>query len=264
MGESIVVTSGKGGVGKSTTSVNIGTALALTGKKVCLVDTDIGLRNLDVLMGLENRIIYDLVDVIEKTCRIEQALIKDKRCEELYLLPAAQTKDKTAVTSNQLRWLVAELKEQFDYVIIDCPAGIENGFKNAVCGADQAIVVTTPENAAIRDADRVIGLLEKEEIAPPKLIINRMRKQMVRDGGMMDVDEVVAVLAIDLLGVVPDDEQVIRSGNLGEPITFENKNLAAKAYRNIARRIQGEMVPLLSLDKEQSVVMRMKRWLGFA
>lgn len=264
MGESIVVTSGKGGVGKSTTSVNIGTALALTGKKTCLVDTDIGLRNLDVLMGLENRIIYDLVDVIEKTCRIDQALIKDKRCEELYLLPAAQTKDKTAVTSNQLRWLVAELKEQFDYVIIDCPAGIENGFKNAVAGADQAIVVTTPENAAIRDADRVIGLLEKEEIAPPKLIINRMRKQMVRDGGMMDVDEVVAVLAIDLLGVVPDDEQVIRAGNLGEPISFENKNLAAKAYRNIARRIQGEMVPLLALDKEQSVVMRMKRWFGFA
>ncbi|KPC77826.1 cell division inhibitor MinD [Thermoactinomyces vulgaris] len=264
MGESIVVTSGKGGVGKSTTSVNIGTALALTGKKVCLVDTDIGLRNLDVLMGLENRIIYDLVDVIEKTCRIEQALIRDKRCEELYLLPAAQTKDKTAVSSNQLRWLVAELKEQFDYVIIDCPAGIENGFKNAVAGADQAIVVTIPENAAIRDADRVIGLLEKEEIAPPKLVINRMRKQMVRDGGMMDVDEVVAVLAIDLLGVVPDDEQVIRSGNLGEPISFDNKNLAAKAYRNIARRIQGEMVPLMVLDKEQSVVMRMKRWLGFA
>ncbi|AUS08426.1 septum site-determining protein MinD [Laceyella sacchari] len=264
MGESIVVTSGKGGVGKSTTSVNIGTALALTGKKVCLVDTDIGLRNLDVLMGLENRIIYDLVDVIEKTCRIEQALIRDKRCEELYLLPAAQTKDKTAVSSNQLRWLVAELKEQFDYVIIDCPAGIENGFKNAVAGADQAIVVTIPENAAIRDADRVIGLLEKEEIAPPKLVINRMRKQMVRDGGMMDVDEVVAVLAIDLLGVVPDDEQVIRSGNLGEPISFDNKNLAAKAYRNIARRIQGEMVPLMALDKEQSVVMRMKRWLGFA
>jgi septum site-determining protein MinD len=213
---------------------------------------------------LENRIIYDLVDVIEKTCRIEQALIRDKRCEELYLLPAAQTKDKTAVSSNQLRWLVAELKEQFDYVIIDCPAGIENGFKNAVAGADQAIVVTIPENAAIRDADRVIGLLEKEEIAPPKLVINRMRKQMVRDGGMMDVDEVVAVLAIDLLGVVPDDEQVIRSGNLGEPISFDNKNLAAKAYRNIARRIQGEMVPLMALDKEQSVVMRMKRWLGFA
>jgi septum site-determining protein MinD len=202
--------------------------------------------------------------VIEKTCRIEQALIRDKRCEELYLLPAAQTKDKTAVSSNQLRWLVAELKEQFDYVIIDCPAGIENGFKNAVAGADQAIVVTIPENAAIRDADRVIGLLEKEEIAPPKLVINRMRKQMVRDGGMMDVDEVVAVLAIDLLGVVPDDEQVIRSGNLGEPISFDNKNLAAKAYRNIARRIQGEMVPLMALDKEQSVVMRMKRWLGFA
>lgn len=264
MGESIVITSGKGGVGKSTTSTNIGTALALSGKKVCLVDTDIGLRNLDVLMGLENRIIYDLVDVVERHCRIQQGLIRDKRCDTLYLLPAAQTKDKTAVSSNQLRWLMAELKEQFDYVLIDCPAGIEVGFQNAIAGADQAIVVTTPESTAIRDADRVIGILEKEQMAPPKLIINRMRKQMVRDGGMMDVHEVVSVLAIDLLGVVPDDEQVIRAGNSGEPIALGNENLAAKAYRNIARRIQGEMVPLLALEKEYNVVNKMKRWLGFA
>lgn len=264
MGESIVITSGKGGVGKSTTSANIGTALALTGKKVCMVDTDIGLRNLDVLMGLENRIIYDIVDVIEKQCRLQQALIKDKRCDELYLLPAAQTKDKTSISSNQLRWLISELKEQFDYVLIDCPAGIEMGFKNAVAGADQAIVVTTPETAAIRDADRVIGLLEKEKIAPPKLVVNRMRKQMVREGGMMDVDEVVSVLAIDLLGVVPDDDQVIRAGNIGEPIVFDNQSLAGKAYRNIARRIQGEMVPLMVLEKEKSMVSRMKKWLGFA
>jgi septum site-determining protein MinD len=264
MGESIVVTSGKGGVGKSTTSVNIGTALALTGKKVCLVDTDIGLRNLDVLLGLENRIIYDLVDVVEKRCRVKQALIKDKRCDELYLLPAAQTRDKTSVSAGDLRWLIAELKEEFDYVIIDCPAGIEQGFKNAVAGADQAIVVATPENTSIRDADRVIGLLEKEAVAPPKLIVNRFRRKMVKDGSMMDVDEVVAVLAIDLLGVIPDDEQVIRSGNLGEPIVYDNRSAAGRAYRNIARRIQGEMVPLMTMEQEPGVVTRMKRWLGFA
>ncbi len=263
MGESILVTSGKGGVGKSTTSVNIGTALALSGKKVCLVDADIGLRNLDVLMGLENRIIYDLVDVIEKKCRVEQALVKDKRCDDLCLMPAAQTRDKSAVTSNEVRWLIAELKEQFDYVLIDSPAGIDVGFQNAVSGTDQAIVVATPENAAIRDADRVIGLLEKELDTIPKLVINRLRKQMTKDGGMMDVDEVVAVLAVDLLGVVPDEEQVIRAGHIGEPIVYDNRNMAGRAYRNIARRIQGEMVPLMILEKEASMVSKMKKWLGF-
>lgn len=263
MGESILVTSGKGGVGKSTTTVNIGTALALSGKKVCLVDADIGLRNLDVLMGLENRIIYDLVDVIEKKCRIEQALVKDKRCDELSLMPSAQTRDKSAVTSNEVRWLIAELKEQFDYVLIDSPAGIDVGFQNAVSGADQAIVVATPENAAIRDADRVIGLLEKELDTIPKLVINRLRKQMTKDGGMMDVDEVVAVLAVDLLGVVPDEEQVIRAGHVGEPIVYDNRNKAGRAYRNIARRIKGEMVPLMILEKEASMIGKMKKWLGF-
>ncbi|WP_124727092.1 septum site-determining protein MinD [Staphylospora marina] len=264
MGESIVITSGKGGVGKSTTSVNIGTALALTGKKVCLVDTDIGLRNLDVLLGLENRIIYDLVDVVEKRCKIQQALIKDKRCEELSLLPAAQTRDKSSVSASDIRWLIAELKEEFDYVIIDCPAGIEQGFKNALAGADQAIVVATPENTSIRDADRVIGLLEQLTTSAPKLIVNRFRRKMAKDGGMMDVDEVVAVLAIDLLGVIPDDEQVIRSGNLGEPIVYDNRSLAGRAFRNISRRIQGEMVPLMTQDQDFGIVNRMKRWLGFA
>lgn len=263
MGESIVVTSGKGGVGKSTTSVNIGTALALSGKRVCLVDTDIGLRNLDVLMGLENRIIYDIIDVIEEKCRLKKALIKDKRCDNLYLLAAAQTKDKTSISSNQLRRIIAELKDEFDYVVIDSPAGIELGFQHATAGADRAIVVTTPESAAVRDADRVIGLLEKEKLPAPKLIINRLKTHMTKNGGMMNVDEVVAVLAINLLGVVPDDERVIRAGNLGEPIAFDNSP-AGKAYRNIAKRIQGEMVPLLVFDKEVSVFNRMKRWLGFA
>lgn len=263
MGESIVVTSGKGGVGKSTTSVNIGTALALSGKRVCLVDTDIGLRNLDVLMGLENRIIYDIIDVVDERCELKKALIKDKRCNDLYLLAAAQTKDKSSITANQLRRIVAELKDEFDYVVIDSPAGIELGFHIAASGADQAIVVTTPENAAVRDADRVIGLLEKEKLPTPKLVINRIKSHLTRNGGMMSVDEVVAVLAINLLGVVPDDEQVIRAGNLGEPIAYDNSP-AGKAYRNIAKRIQGEMVPLLAFDKDVSMFNRMKKWLGFA
>src|SRR5690349_2530741 len=212
MGEAIVVTSGKGGVGKTTTSANIGTALALLGKKVCMVDTDIGLRNLDVVMGLENRIIYDLIDVAEGRCRLNQALVKDKRFEELYMLPAAQTKDKSAITPEQVKEMVLELKKEFDYVIIDCPAGIEQGFRNAIAGADRAIVVTTPENAAVRDADRVIGLLEQSQV-PVRLVINRIRANMVRSGEMLDIDEICQVLAIDLLGIVPDDEKVIKAAN---------------------------------------------------
>ena len=262
MGESIVITSGKGGVGKSTTSANLGVSLALLGKKVCMIDADIGLRNLDVLVGLENRIIYDLVDVAEKRCTVEKALIKDKRCRELYLLPAAQTKDKTAISANQLRGIVAELKEKFDYILIDCPAGIEVGFKNAVKSADKAIIVTTPENAAIRDADRVVGLLEKYDISSPKLVVNKLRMHMSKVGNLLDVDEVVSVLSIDLLGVVPDSEEVLSAGHLGEPVVFNTNSLAGKAFRHIARRIQGEVVPLLVLRKENSFVKGCKRLLG--
>ncbi|GGK15984.1 site-determining protein [Caldalkalibacillus thermarum] len=262
MGEAIVITSGKGGVGKTTTSANIGTALALQGKMVCLVDTDIGLRNLDVVMGLENRIIYDLVDVAEGNCRLKQALIKDKRFEELYLLPAAQTKDKDAVAPEQMSKIIAELKQDYDYVIIDCPAGIERGFKNAVAGADRAIVVTTPEVSAVRDADRIIGLLEAYKIESPRLIVNRIRPQMMKRGEMLDVDEIVNILGIDLLGIVPDDEQVIKSANVGEPIVINPDTKAAIAYRNIARRILGDSVPLMKLEEEKGVLSRVKRLLG--
>ena len=196
MGEALVITSGKGGVGKTTTSANLGTALALLGKKVCLVDTDIGLRNLDVVMGLENRIIYDLVDVIQERCKVHQALVKDKRFDGLlYLLPAAQTSDKLAITAEQMQKLITELKQDYDYIIIDCPAGIEQGFKNAVAGADKAIVVTTPERTAVRDADRIIGLLEKEEhIESPKLVINRIRGHMMDNGDMLDIDEITRLV----------------------------------------------------------------------
>lgn len=262
MGDAIVVTSGKGGVGKTTTSANIGTALALQGKKVCMVDTDIGLRNLDVVMGLENRIIYDLVDVADGRCKISQALIKDKRFDELYLLPAAQTKDKNAVTAEAVRKIVLELKKDFDYVIIDCPAGIEQGYRNAVAGADKAIVVTTPENAAVRDADRIIGLLEKDGISSPKLLINRIRYSMVKKGEMLDIDEVCQVLAIDLLGIVPDDEYVIKAANSGEPTVLNPTSKAAIAYRNIARRILGDTVPLMQMDEKSGLLLKMKKFFG--
>lgn len=265
MGEAIVITSGKGGVGKTTTSANLGTALALQGKRVCLVDTDIGLRNLDVVMGLENRIIYDLVDVIQGRCKIHQALVKDKRFEDLlYLLPAAQTLDKTAVTPEQMKKLITELKQDYDYIVIDCPAGIEHGYKNAVAGADRAIVVTTPEVSAVRDADRIIGLLEKEEnMAPPKLVINRIRNHLMKNGDMLDVNEVTAHLSIDLIGIVADDDEVIKASNHGEPIALNPNSKASIAYRNIARRILGESIPLQSLEMDdKGVFSKIKRFFG--
>lgn len=262
MGEAIVVTSGKGGVGKTTTSANLGTALALLGKKVCMVDTDIGLRNLDVVMGLENRIVYDLIDVAEGRCRVNQALIKDKRFDELYMLPAAQTKDKNDVSPEQVKQIVDSLKPDFDYIIIDCPAGIEQGFRNAIAGASQAIVVTTPENAAVRDADRVIGLLEKSHIASPKLVINRIRPNMMKSGDMLEIDDICQVLAIDLIGIVPDDEMVIKAANQGEPTVMNPNSRAAIAYRNIARRILGETVPLSQLEEKSGVFRKFKKFFG--
>ena len=249
MGEVIVVTSGNGGVGKTTTTANLGAGLALMGRRVALVDADIGLRNLDVVLGLENRIVYDITDVTGGHCRLRQALIKDKRFEGLFLLPAAQTKDKTAVSPEQMKALCAELKEEFDFVIIDCPAGIEQGFKNAIAGAEKAIVVTTPEVAAVRDADRVIGLLEAAELRDPKLIINRIRPRMVRAGDMMSIEDIVDILAVDLLGVIPEDEMVVISTNRGEPIVQDEHSRSGQAYRNIARRILGEQVPLMNLDE---------------
>ena len=249
MGEAIVITSGKGGVGKTTTTANLGTALALQGKKVCLVDTDIGLRNLDVILGLENRIIYDLVDVVEGRCKVQQALVKDKRFEDgLFLLPAAQTTDKNAVNTEQMKALITELKRDYDYILIDCPAGIEQGYKNAVAGADRAIVVTTPEISAVRDADRIIGLLEQEDIEPPKLIINRIKRHLMNSGDALDVNDITTHLSIDLLGIVMDDENVISSSNKGEPVVMDPTNPAAIGYRNISRRILGESVALMSFD----------------
>ncbi len=260
-GKCIVITSGKGGVGKTTTTANLGTGLALLGRRVCLVDADIGLRNLDVVMGLENRIVYDLVEVVEGKCKLRNALIKDKRCENLFLLPAAQTREKDAVTPQQMRDLCAQLKEEFDYVLVDCPAGIEHGFRNAIAGADEAIIVTTPEVAAVRDADRIIGLLEANELYEPRLIVNRIRPDMVRRGDMMDIDDVIEILAIPLLGVVPDDEEIVVATNKGEPVVYDNRSLAGKAYRNIVRRLEGEDVPFLSLESD-GFLDRVRRLIG--
>ena len=255
MGEIIVVTSGKGGVGKTTTTANIGAGLAKLSKKVLVIDTDLGLRNLDVVMGLENRIVYNLVDVIEGKCRLKQAAIKDKRYEGLYLLPSAQTKDKSAISPEQMRKLTAELRDEYDYVLLDCPAGIEQGFQNAVAGADKAIVVTTPEVSAIRDADRIIGLLETQQLRNLELVINRIRIDMVKRGDMMSVDDVTEILPIHLLGAIPDDEQVVVATNQGEPV-IDQDCLSGKAYMNICRRIIGEDIPIMNMDEKGGLLSR--------
>ena len=262
MGEVIVITSGKGGVGKTTTTANLGSALAVEGKKVVLVDTDIGLRNLDVVMGLENRIVYDIVDVVEGKCKLRQALIKDKRFKELFLLPAAQTRDKSAIDEEQMKSLVEKLKEEFDYILIDCPAGIEQGFKNAIVGADRAIVVTMAEISAIRDADRIIGLLESSQIKNPELIINRLRPEMVRKGKMMDVDDIVDLLSIELIGVVPDDEYIITQTNKGEPVISNKKAPSGKAYMETAKRILGEKIEVSVPGREKGFLAAIKRVFG--
>ncbi len=258
MSEVIVVTSGKGGVGKTTTSANIGTGLAMQGKKVLLIDTDIGLRNLDVVMGLENRIVYNLVDVIEGNCRVKQAAIKDKRYPNLFLLPSAQTKDKTSVKPEQMKKLIEELKDKFDFIILDCPAGIEQGFKNAIAGADRAFVVTTPEVSAIRDADRVVGLLEANEMKKIDLIINRLRMDMVKRGDMMSVEDVYDILGVDIIGAVPDDENIVVATNRGEPLVG-NDSLAGKAYMNITERILGKEIPLMDLNEKKGFFARIAK-----
>lgn len=247
MSEVIVITSGKGGVGKTTTTANIGAALALSGKKVVMIDTDIGLRNLDVIMGVENRIVYDIVDVVENRCTYTKALVRDKRFENLFLLPAAQSRDKSAVTTTQMKHLVRQMQDSFDYILIDCPAGIEQGFLNAVAPAQRAIVVAMPEVSSVRDADRIIGLLEKHEIKNIKLVINKLRPKMVEKGSMLGIEDMLEILAIDLLGVVPDDEDIIIAANKGEYVSMFPSSSSGQAYRNIASRLNGQDVELMNL-----------------
>ena len=259
----ITITSGKGGVGKTTTTANLGSALAIQGKKVAVLDADIGLRNLDAVLGLENRIVYDLVDVVEGQCRLRQALIKDKRVPELYLLPAAQTRDKNAVNSVQMQQLCQQLRQEFDFVLIDSPAGIEQGFRNAIVGADEIIIVANPEMASVRDADRIIGLVEAAGKPEPRLILNRLRPDMVKRGDMMDVADVLEVLGIDLLGIVPEDETIIVAINKGEPVVYDKRARSGRAFLNAAQRILGEEIPLEDVVETPSLLERFRRLVGF-
>lgn len=260
-GRVIVITSGKGGVGKTTTNANIGTALAKAGNKVVMIDTDLGLRNLDLLLGLENRIVYTIVDVVEKRCKLKQALVKDKKNPNLCLLAAAQTRDKTAVSEEQLKEICEQLQKDYDFILVDCPAGIEQGFQNAVAGASEAIVVTTPEMSAVRDADRIIGLLEaREEIESYKLLINRVRPNLIKSNDMMSVEDVAEILSADLIGIIPEDTGIITSTNKGEPIVNNENSLAGRAYRNVAHRIMGEEVPFLNLEEETSFMTKVKKF----
>ena len=260
----VTITSGKGGVGKTTATANLAVALASEGQRVVCIDGDIGLRNLDVVMGLENRIVYDLVDVIEGRCRLKQALIKDKRLPELYLIPAAQTRDKTAVSPSDMVRLVNELRPEFDFILIDSPAGIERGFRNAVAPADRVLIVTNPEVSAVRDADRIIGLVEAEEKGPASLIINRLKQDMVQRGEMLSTDDVLDILAIDLIGVVPEDTGVLIASNRGTPTVLDGRSPAGRAFRDIARRLMGEQVPLIVFEEPEGVLQRFMRRLGFS
>jgi septum site-determining protein MinD len=250
----VTISSGKGGVGKTTTTANIAVALAMAGQKVACIDADIGLRNLDLILGLENRIVYDLVDVVEARCRIRQAMIRDKRLPELYLIPAAQTRDKSAVSPSDMVRLCDELRQEVDWILIDSPAGIERGFRNAMAPADIVIVVTNPEVSAVRDADRVIGLVEAEEKGPARLVLNRLNPAMVKRGDMLAPDDVLELLAVELIGIVPEDDTVVVSTNRGQPVAMDTKSRAGQAFQNIARRLKGEQVPFLDLDEKKGVL----------
>ena len=260
-GKVITITSGKGGVGKTTITANLGVSLAENGSKVVCIDGDIGLRNLDVVMGLENRIVYDLIDVIEGRCRLKQAMIRDKRLPDLFLIPAAQTIDKSSVSPKDMVRLTNELKRDFDWIIIDSPAGIERGFKNAVAPADIVCVVTNPEVSAVRDADRIIGLVEAEEKGPAKLIINRVNPVLIRRGDMLDAEDVIELLAIALIGLLPEDENVIVSTNNGHPIALDNKSITSQAFHNIAKRLQGEDVEFISLNDKGDIFSKLSKML---
>lgn len=260
MGAKVVtVTSGKGGVGKTTATANIATALASENLKVVCIDADIGLRNLDVVLGLENRIVYDLVDVIEGRCRLRQAMIRDKRLPELYLIPAAQTRDKSAVSPSDMVRLCDELRPECDWILIDSPAGIERGFRNAIAPADLVMVVTNPEVSAVRDADRIIGLVEAEEKGPARLVINRVKPDMVKREDMLSPDDVLELLAVELIGIIPEDEAVILSTNRGLPIVLNGKSKAGQAFRNIASRLRGEEVPFLDITDQGGLRGRLAR-----
>ena len=258
----VTVSSGKGGVGKTTAVANLAVALATDGRKVVCIDGDIGLRNLDVVMGLENRIVYDIVDVIEGRCKLRQAMIRDKHYPDLYLIPAAQTRDKSAVSPSDMIRICDDLRADHDFILIDSPAGIERGFRNAIAAADRVLVVTNPEVSAVRDADRVVGILEAEEKGNPSLIINRLNPSLVKHNDMLSADDVIDLLGIDLIGIVPEDESVIVGSNRGAPVVTEPKSRAGQAFRNIAKRLQGEKVPFMDLESQGGLWKSLQRLTG--
>jgi septum site-determining protein MinD len=260
----ITVTSGKGGVGKTTATANLGVALATLGNKVVCIDADIGLRNLDVVMGLENRIVYDLVDVVEGRARLRQAMIRDKRLkDELYLIPAAQTRDKTAVSPSDMVRLCDEVRPLVDFVLIDSPAGIERGFRNAIAPADDVLIVTNPEVSSVRDADRIIGLIEAEGKGPGRLIVNRVKPEMVKRGDMLSPDDIIDILAIELIGLIPEDETILVSTNRGVPVALNaDESTVGRSFRNVARRIMGEDVPFMPLEEETTWFQKLLRGVG--
>ena len=260
----ITITSGKGGVGKTTVTANLASALAMLGRSVVAVDSDIGLRNLDVVMGLENRIVYDLVDVVEGRCRLRQAMIKDKRLGDLYLIPAAQTRDKMAVSPSDMVLVCDQLRKEVDYILIDSPAGIERGFRNAVAPADEVLIVTNPEVSAVRDADRIIGMIEAEDKGPGRLVVNRLKPKMVARGDMLSIDDILEILAVDLIGVIPEDEAILVSTNRGIPVAMSSTNStsASQAFRNVAQRLEGQEVPFMDLMAGDGLLSRLRGWVG--
>ncbi len=259
----VTISSGKGGVGKTTTSANLAVALAQENQKVVCIDGDIGLRNLDVILGLENRIVFDLVDVVEGRCRIRQAMIRDKRLPELFLIPAAQTRDKSAVSPSDMIRLCEELRDEMDWIIIDSPAGIERGFRNALAPADLVLVVTNPEVSSVRDADRIIGLVEAEEKGPAQLILNRVNPTLTKRGDMLSTDDVLELLAIKLIGVIPEDESVIVASNRGMPVTFANNSKAGQAFHNIAKRLLGEDIPFMNIEANNGLMNKLAKMMKF-
>ena len=256
-GRAITISSGKGGVGKTTATANLGIALASLGKRVVVIDADIGLRNLDVIMGLENRIVYDLVDIVEGRSKLRQAMIKHKKFDQLFLIPAAQTRDKTAVSPEDMVKLTNELREDIDYILIDSPAGIERGFRNALEPADEVLIVTNPEVSAVRDADRIIGLIEAADKGPAKLIINRIKPELVKKGEMLSSDDVFDILGLSIIGIIPEDELVLSASNSGIPVTLNLHSRAGMAFNNIGRRIIGEDIPFMNLDDNPGFFRRM-------
>jgi septum site-determining protein MinD len=261
----IVITSGKGGVGKTTTTANLGAGLAKLGEKTAIIDVDVGLRNLDVVMGLESRVVFDLIDVMEGRCQLRKALIRDKRLENLFLLPASQNRDKDALNPQVMQELLDQLlgQEGFDRVLVDSPAGIERGFQVATTGAQGALVVVNPEVSSVRDADRIIGLLESKELGATRLVVNRLRPKMVASGDMLSVDDVVEILGIRPVGIIPEDEGILVSTNVGEPAVLGGSR-AGQAFLDTARRIRGEEVPFPDLRVSSGFWAGLRRLFGGA